>query len=179
MIINYRRELPFLMKHLELPMIGVEVGVAQGSFSWELLYNGVEKLYSVDAWKELQQTGDGGYPKSWHDTNYNMAVEKLSQFGERSIILRGLSHEMAKLVEDNTLGLVYLDGDHSFSGVMTDINSWYPKLVKGGIIATHDYESPAYGTKQAFEEFAQHNGLEIYLLPEDKPDDAGAYMIKK
>lgn len=177
--IRYRRELPDLMKRLGLPMVGVEVGVAQGSFSWELLYNGIEKLYSVDAWRYLPQTGDGGFPENWHNTNYEMAKQKLSEFGDRSIILRGLSEEMSNQVSDDSLGLVYLDGDHSPKGVRTDLRVWYPKLVKGGIIATHDYESPAYGTKEAFEEFAQQHGLEIYLLPEDKIDDAGAYMIKK
>jgi len=178
-MIQYRRELPKLVRHFGLPMIGVEVGVAQGSFSWELLTNGMEKLYSVDAWKELPQTGDGGFPQSWHDDNYEMAKEKLSEFGDKSIILRGISREMADKVEDNSLGLVYLDGDHSLNGVRTDLESWYRKLVVGGIIATHDYISPAYGTKQAFEEFAQANGLEIYLLPENQECDAGAYMIKK
>jgi hypothetical protein len=177
-MIQYRRELPKLLKQLGLPMIGVEVGVAQGSFSWELITNGMEKLYSVDAWKELPQTGDGGFPQSWHDDNYEMAKEKLSEFGDKSIILRGISHEMATLIEDNTLGLVYLDGDHSINGVRTDLEAWYSKLVVGGVIATHDYESPAYGTKQAFEEFAKNNGLEIYFLPEDKEDDAGAFIIK-
>lgn len=178
-MITYRRELPKLLKQLGLPMIGVEVGVAQGSFSWELLKNGMEKLYSVDAWKELPQTGDGGFPQSWHDDNYEMAKEKLSEFGSQSVILKGISHEMAKQIEDNSLSLVYLDGDHSLNGVRTDLAAWYPKLITGGIIATHDYESPAYGTKEAFEEFAKNNGLQIHLLPEDQECDAGAFMIKK
>lgn len=178
-MINYRRELPKLLQKLGLPMIGIEVGVAQGNFSWELLTNGMEKLYSVDAWKELPQTGDGGFPQSWHDDNYEMAKEKLSEFGDKSIILRGISHEMAILIEDNTLGLVYLDGDHSLNGVRTDLEAWYSKLVVGGVMAGHDYWSDAYGVKDAVKEFCKKNDIEYHIMDEDKIDDAGFYFIKK
>lgn len=179
MEVRLRAQLPELMKHLGLPMIAVEVGVASGLFSRDLLVNGIDKLYSVDAWRTLNQSGDAASDQKWHNDNYDNTVKLLTPFGERSIILRGLCDEMAKEVPDNSLGLVYLDGDHSYEGVMRDIAKWYPKLVVGGIISTHDYENPAYGTKKAFTEFANENGLEIYLLPENKSEDAGAFLIKK
>lgn len=179
MEINYRAQLPELMRYLNLPMIAVEIGVASGLFSRDLLVAGIEKLYSVDAWRTLNQSGDAASSQQWHNDNYDNTVKLLTTFGEKSIILRGLCNEMAKEVPDNSLGLVYLDGDHSYEGVMSDISNWYCKLVDGGIIATHDYLNTAYGTEKAFTEFAAQHGLEIHLLCENKAEDAGAYIIKK
>lgn len=180
MTIKYRYQLVELMKHLGLPLIAVEVGVASGLFSRELLDKGVEKLFSADNWQHIPNIrGDGNYEQDWHDYNYGKAKELLTPFGEKSIMLKGLSHDMAKYVPDNSCGLIYLDGDHSYNGVMIDLHSWFPKLVSAGIMATHDYLSPAYGTKQAFEEFTKANGIDtIYDIPEDKEEDSGALFFK-
>lgn len=178
MELRYRRDLVELMKHLGLPLVAVEIGVAEANFSVDLLNSGIEKLYSIDAWRTLPQTGDGGFPADFHEKNYKTAIERLSAFGERSIVFRGLSTEMAKEIPDNSLGLVYLDGDHSENGIRADKESFWSKLVPGGVLATHDWEDPGYGTKKVFTEFEEQNGLTIHYMAEDKPEDAGAYILK-
>lgn len=175
MEIKHRVQLPQLLKELNLPSIGVEIGVAEGFSSKDFLENGLEKLYSVDAWKKLDQSGDGGNDQEWHDKNYNDAVKRLSPFKERSVILRGLSQDMVDKVKDDSIGLLYLDGDHSYEGVKRDLNLWYRKVVSGGIVAGHDYLMHHYGVKRAVHEFAQ---TEIHLIPEHKNEDAGFYFIK-
>lgn len=176
MEIKYRAD---LYKIIDTTKPVAELGVAEGLFSRDMLNWPIPKLYSVDAWKKLNQKGDGGFDQNWHDNNYNNAVKLLSQFGERSVILRGLTHEMAALVEDGSLGLLYLDGDHSYEGVMKDLESWYPKVCKGGVIATHDYFDPDYGVKRAFGDFTKKNRIfEIHILHENKTVDAGAYFFK-
>lgn len=175
MEIKHRIQLPQLLRELGLPSIGVEIGVAEGFSSRDFLENGLEKLYSVDAWKKLPQLGDGGHEQEWHDRNYENAVKLLSPFKARSIILRGLSSEMVTNVPDNSIGLLYLDGDHSYEGVITDLRLWYPKVVSGGVIAGHDYLMKHYGVHQAVHEFAH---TEVHLIPEHKNEDAGFYFTK-
>jgi predicted O-methyltransferase YrrM len=34
---------------------------------------------------------------------------------------------------------IYIDGDHTYEGVLQDIESWYPMLREGGVICGHDY----------------------------------------
>lgn len=180
MEILHRIELPKLMEYLGLPMIGAEVGVAEFNFSNDLLNAGMELLYSIDNWDTIPgQKGDGGHDVNWHSNNYEQVVKRSSAFGERSVILRGRSMEMAQKIPDNTLGLAYIDCDHSYSGVMNDIVAYFPKVVEGGILAFHDYENLSYGVKKAVNDFAEKNKLEVVLLPENKPEDAGAYFIKK
>lgn len=179
MQINYRANLVDLLKYLNLPLVAAEIGVAEGNFSRDLLEAGLEKLYSVDAWKTLPQAGDGGHDQEWHNKNYASAIYKLDKYKEKSIVLRGVSHEMVKQVPDNSLGLAYFDGDHSYLGVIENLEDWYPKVVSGGIISSHDYEMEQYGVKQAFKYFCEKIGVtEIHLLPENKKEDAGAFFIK-
>jgi len=180
MTIKHRYELVDLLKHLGLPLIAVECGTAEGNFSKDLLSRGLDKLYSVDVFEHIPNIrGDGNSPNEWHQENYRQTKEKLAQFGEKSVILKGFSHEMAKYVPDNSCGLVYLDGDHSLEGVLLDLRTWYPKLVSGGVMATHDYLSPAYGTKLAFDHFRPlMKDFQVYNIPEDKEEDAGAFFFK-
>lgn len=175
-MIKYRRELNQI---IDLLLPAVEVGVAEGLFSADMLSWGLKKLYMVDAWQHLEQFGDGSNLQEWHDRNMESARERVKKYGDKAVILRGKSVEMAKKIPDNSLGLVYIDCDHSYQGVKMDIEAYWPKLVNGGIMAFHDYENNSYGVKRAVEEFALQNKLLIALLPEDKQEDAGAFIQKK
>jgi hypothetical protein len=172
-------QLPQLLKHLNLPMIAAEIGVAEGLNANDLINAGIEKLYAVDAWEQIPgQKGDGSFDSNWHNNNYNDAVQRLLPHGDKVIFLRGRSREMAQKIEDNTLGLLYLDGDHSYSGVTNDLVAYHSKVVKGGVIAGHDFLQKHYGVKEAVEDFCKEHGYEINVLPENKEEDAGFYFIK-
>lgn len=178
MIIQYRKQLPDLLRELNLPMIAAEIGVAEGFNAADLLRNGIEKLYMVDSWTHIPGiTGDGNFPQHWHDKNYRAAKKRVEEFGERAVMLRGKSSEMASHVEDESLSLLYIDADHSYWGVLTDLALWVPKVRQGGVVALHDYENAAYGVKPAVRDFCNGH-YEIQVIPEDKIDDAGAYFIK-
>lgn len=186
-MIKYRRE---LFKLFARPGAAVEIGVAEGNFSEEMLrwahhFNGasdgangivVTRLYMVDRWAQKKdQKGDAAYDQGWHDGNLARVKARTAPFSDRAVILQGDSDRMAGCVEDGSLSLVYIDGDHSYEGVMTDIKAWFPKLGEGGVMAFHDYESDAYGVKRAVKEFV-NNRFEINRLPEDKIEDAGAWF---
>lgn len=40
---------------------------------------------------------------------------------------------------DKPLELLWIDGDHSYKGVLSDIESWAKFVITGGMIAFHDY----------------------------------------
>jgi hypothetical protein len=181
MQIQYRRQLVDLLRHLNLPLIGSEIGVAEGNFSRDLLAAGMEKLWMIDVWEHIPKVrGDGNSHQTWHDNNYAKAKRQVKEFGDRAVFLKGKSVEMSAKVPDNSLGLVYLDADHSYEGVMADLKAWYPKLVKGGVMAGHDFLMPQYGVKKAVQEFAFLSlGSYPKVISEDKDEDAGFYFIKR
>lgn len=178
--IQYRRQLPKLMKALNLPMIATELGVAEANHANDLLNNGIELLYAVDVWLHIPNTtGDGNSPSSWHDGNLIQAKEKLCKHGDKVKILRGYTSEMTWMVPDNCCGLVYIDAAHDLENVRADIKNYWPKLVSGGIMAFHDFvDIPSYGVKQAVYEWAGEHDLAVYFISEDKAEDGGAYFFK-
>jgi len=55
--------------------------------------------------------------------------------------LVGPSKEIARVIRDGALDLVFLDGDHSYGATQADIAAWSPKLRSGGILCGHDCEA--------------------------------------
>ena len=180
MKIDSRVQLVALMKELKLPLVAVECGVAEGIFSKELLQMGIEWLYLIDIWDNVPFIpGCASFEQSWHDKNYNEVKEKFND-NERVTILRGFSYKMAEQIPDGSLGLVYVDADHSYDGVKSDINVFLPKLISGGIIAFHDYANTGYGVGRAVIEYCARNNIEIHELREDgNINNIGAYFIKQ
>lgn len=174
-MVKHRIDLVKLLKDLKLPLIGAELGCAEGYFSNDLLEQGLEKLYMVDAWQTLPVKGDGGFPQDWHDGNFNAALKRVEKHGSKAVVLRGMTTEMAKGVEDNSLGLLYLDAGHDYVSVKNDLIAWFPKLIYGGVCAGHDYLNTAYGVRQAVNDFT---GKKVFVIEENKKEDAGFLFIK-
>ncbi len=176
MIIQRRIELVTkLLPLLNKPLIVAEIGVAEGNFSRDILAQGAELVYMVDNWGEIKgQRGDGGFANYWHKANLRMALKNTQPWRKNRKILKGMSVDMAKLVPDESLSLVYLDADHSFDGVCLDIRTWLPKVVKGGVMAGHDYLNPDYGVYDAVHLLCN----DALTIPENNPEDASFYFIK-
>lgn len=178
MIITTREDLPKLMKHFNLPMVVAEVGCAEGIFATEMYGWGLDKLYLIDIWENVPFIeGCASFEQKWHDSNYER-VKGL--FGDKPnvVILKGFSYKMANEIPDESCGLIYIDGDHTYNGVRADINSFWPKLINGGIMAFHDFGNMQYGVNRAVQEFTR-NEQKIYHLVEDgNYVNWGAYIIK-
>lgn len=167
--IKSRSELPKLLIEFGLPLIAVEVGVECAANATDLLREGIEKIYLVDTWEVINEGDD----------HFNTALKNLSHFGKgRYEILKGRSDEMHTEIPDNSLGLVYIDGLHTYEGCKSDIENYYPKLVDGGLIAFHDYMNPGLGIDKAVNEFVYYNNLEFHYIPETGAGDAGCWVRK-
>lgn len=171
MVINHRID---LCKIIDLSLPVAELGCAEGLFSADMCRWGIPMLYMVDNWATIPgQRGDGGFDQAWHDENYRQAMDRVKDY--KVTVLRGLTHEMAAKVPDESLGMVYLDADHSYEGVMRDLKAWYPKVVKGGVIAGHDYLMKHYGVFEAVKDFGI---TPVYTIYENQIEDAGFYFYK-
>lgn len=176
MSIQYRRD---LWKVVDVSGNSAEIGVAEGYFSADILSwdNPIFSVhYMVDRWACVPtQKGDAANSPEWHANNLRAAEERVARFGSRAAFLKGESVTMSTFVPKQSLALLYIDGDHSYEGVTADLRAWVPKVVSGGVVALHDYENTSYGVKRAVQEFCQGR-YAIHLLPEDKPEDAGAFF---
>lgn len=168
-----RAELYTLLPDVKNSIVAL-LGVAEGYDAADMCKWGIKKLYAVDNWGHIeQQTGDGHNPQTWHDKNYQDAMERVKGYNVE--VLRGISWEQAAKVPDNSLDLLYIDCCHEYGCVKNDLAAWFPKLKKGAICAGHDVNNQAYGVRRAVDEFTGGNWT---LIPENG-HDASFYFYKQ
>lgn len=178
MIIQRRGELHKLFDEYSLPRTVVECGCAEGRFSQEIYNWGVDKLYLVDLWETMPFIeGCASFDQEWHNNNF---VEILKFFGTKKnvTILKGFSHKMANEVEDESMGMVYLDAGHDYHSVKSDIASWWPKIIPGGIMSFHDYANYDYGVNRAVIEFVKGEQFVNRIEEDGKIENIGAWIRK-
>lgn len=66
--------------------------------------------------------------------------------------IKGRSTEIAQTFADGTFDVVYIDANHEYPHVLTDVTAWKPKVKPGGILAGHDYDGSHLGVTRAIEE---------------------------
>jgi len=129
-------------------IVGVEVGVWKGSCS-ERLLSLLPKLtlYMVDRWTvytkdERDRDKVSQMCKSKQasfDSAYMMARQKVKKYGKRAVILKTDSIDASDMFGQASVDFVFLDGDHSYEGLIADIDAWLPKIKPGGWLCGHDY----------------------------------------
>jgi len=130
--------------------LGVEVGVQNGLFSLEILKHWKGYLRCVDIWENEEQ--------------YWTAITNLG----KDRCMKGRSVEVAKSFADESLDFVFIDADHTYEAVKADLEAWFPKVRKGGIVSGHDYvEYQNFGVIKAVDEFTAKHGYKIELTDED------------
>lgn len=149
---------------------GAEIGVWDGRMSEQLLRALPKlKLYCIDRWEPPKET-DSYYtsgseiarrPQETYDNAYRLFTGRTAPWSERLYPFKRTSYSAALLFNDEMFDFVFLDGDHSYQGVMMDIDIWYPKVKPGGWIAGHDYDHPEQGEvkKAVLEYFADFPGV--------------------
>lgn len=128
--------------------VGCEVGVEKGKNAQEMFECIPNlKLYAVDPFKE--HPNSYSYSKSvsarhWNDSFMQVCkgqTQKRMQ-GRNAVIIEKFSEEAVQDIPYNSLDFVYIDGDHSYDYVMTDIILWTRRVRSGGIVSGHDYDVP-------------------------------------
>jgi hypothetical protein len=136
---NHRHNIGEYLTSLGLINKGVEVGVFKGDFSKEILSKWPGTLYMVDPWRPLGDEYIDSSNHKNHSTAYSETMGSIGGFEDRAIMVRALSEQAVDLFEDDSLDFVYLDGNHAYDFIKQDIELWYPKVKKGGLVAGHDY----------------------------------------
>ena len=178
-----RDEFPEFLNEYELKGIGAEIGVQNGSYS-EIILNKWKgtTLFSIDAWLQFEETeyrDVANVSDEIHLINYAATCMKLRRFGDRSIILRMTSEEAAKIIPKKTLDFCYIDANHSYDGVVKDLELWIPKIKIGGIICGHDFREDGehsdkdgrifglFGVQKAVLEYSDKYNWDLYITKND------------
>ena len=103
----------------------VEVGSAAGE-SAEIALHFVGHLTCVDPWELAIR-------EEQFDARIGNCV--------RLTKIKAWSHDAAKDFEDQSIDIVYIDGEHNYENVSRDICAWFPKVRDYGWITGHDYDN--------------------------------------
>ena len=121
-------------------------------------------FYCIDTWKGSKE----------HITEDSKAFEPmcLTEDGIYDIFIKNMNHvlnyikpmrmssiEAASKFENDFFDFVFIDASHEYEDIKNDIDTWYPKVRYGGILAGHDYGW--FYVKKAVDEFIANKNIEI------------------
>ena len=129
----------------------VEIGSWQGKSSVVLGIGLKSKqgatLYCVDP---FDASGDGSSEKDYQKRRGELVgflrerfLSNLQQTGVREMVkvLQGYSHEVVEGF-DQSIDLLFIDGDHDYESVLRDFRDWTPMVAEGGVLCMHDVGNP-------------------------------------
>ncbi len=157
-IISTKREaVKFAKKYFHgKKIIAVEIGVFFGYNARDINKDlNILKFYLIDPYEKYENyKNDGAYnllekaKKNAHKINKKKNIIWIEEFSEKAI---------NKI--DEKIDFLYIDGNHEYKYVKKDLELYWNKIKKGGIMAGHDIE--CLGVSKALLEFANKQNLEI------------------
>jgi hypothetical protein len=142
----------------------VEIGSHLGESTTIFLgFENIHSIHCVDPWNQ----------NPIYEKIFDARLEDFIK-NNRCKKLKTISTKACSRFANESIDMVYIDGNHDYDNVKTDISVWYPKLISGGILAGHDYSIDHPGTKQAIDEFIlnKNTSLKTFL-------DHSWYIIKE
>lgn len=169
----------FLLDSLPRNAKGMEIGVHKGDFTKRILERtNPELLYLVDPWK---YESSSKYKNSWYGGWLGGSQERMDRrcdavkqrfaaaiSREQVKVLRSYSSDAFASLPDAHLDWVYIDGNHLYEFVKSDLQQACRCVKPGGLITGDDYGEGGWwegGVKRAVDEFvATRDDVELVCI---------------
>lgn len=161
------------------PAVFVEVGVWLGQsaifMASQIAKSGKDiQFFAVDPWNRMD----------FYQNNFQKHLAHVHSRGgspraafNRNVQESGLGHlihpvqmnsiDFARTLEDRSVDFAFLDGDHTFLGLLADLRAWWPKIKPGGYLAGHDYKRWRYpGVRWAVNLFFRCGRRQVWYPPQ-------------
>lgn len=142
-----------------------ELGVLYGGFSQEIMdvIKPLE-LVLIDSWDGHIVSGDvnGNNVLPYHGDELFICVTSRFKNTSNVKIFRNKSEKILNF-ENDYFDFIYIDADHSYDSVKSDLENSFLKLKNGAFLAGHDYDINSsktnntydFGVKRAVDEFCE------------------------
>jgi predicted O-methyltransferase YrrM len=137
--------------------IGVRGGGSTSAFLCGLEEHGGH-LFSVDIEPSCGAKFDG-HPQ-WTFINLD-SVSAESLVTDKILHHLGFADANEGMLKPRVLDVLFIDGDHTFGAVLSDLTMYSPLVKKGGLILMHDVcEGTLAGVREAMDVFLKNTGWE-------------------
>lgn len=118
--------------------VGTWKGMSAAYMAVEIINSGKEIYFDcIDTWEYIDSQTE--IPKEQFGDLYNIFLKNVDPVIHKIKPVKSLSWDGANYYVDESLDFIFIDAAHDYESVKKDINAWFPKIKKGGIIAGHDY----------------------------------------
>jgi hypothetical protein len=160
-----------LLSYLPKQKVIAEIGVAFGDFSENLIRYCEPSLFLaidtfilhtlVELWgKSPRETFGDLTHLQFFQNRFSALIEQ-----QALRVLEGDSSSRIEMLDDHSVDIFYVDGDHSYDGVWRDLTAITKKIRRGGLIIMNDYimrdQYHPYGVVQATNEFMTRENWEM------------------
>lgn len=160
-----------LLETLQEPKLYVEIGMAMG-YHIETILQKFKNLncYGVDPYIPYDPTDGFNIIQKIDESlspvdNFNLFCESVNTRLSKYKNFKHIRQESSKAYSnfnDESIDLLFIDGNHTYEYVKTDCNLWWNKIKKGGIMCGDDYYMQ--GVRNAVNEFAEYNKLKLQFI---------------
>lgn len=150
-------------------MVIAELGVFEGDFSKDIMnICSPKELYLVDLFEGTFGSGDKD-GLNHHEVDLSKAMKAIQVHFKNTKgvkVVKQSTSQFMLTAPERLLDMVYIDADHSYESVKSDLFFSKMKVKKGGYICGHDYVDGTQA-KYAVDDFCSETGLEISILTLD------------
>ncbi len=122
--------------------LGSWVGLTTSYLATACAVRGEGHVWAVDTFVGTKEGGEA-YPsiERFGGSTLDAFRQQLTQAGVSRQVstMVGYTTEMAGKYEGNPIRVLFIDADHSYDGVRSDFETWWPHVAPGGLIIFHDY----------------------------------------
>jgi hypothetical protein len=159
--------------------LGTHTGASYFAFCQSVREWGLDtKCYAVDTWQGDEHAG-------YYDDRIfqKVSLQNSENYATFSRLMRMTFSEAANFFSDQSVGLLHIDGLHTYEAVRDDFERWLPKMSPGGLILFHDtnVREREFGVWKLFEElkeryphnleFTHSSGLGVVRIDGAKESD--------
>lgn len=142
-----------------IPNTIVEIGSFQGESTTIFSQNFVDsKIFAVDIWSNNYEMDINANNPKDVENNFDFLTRDYNNI----IKIKMSSENFSNVIADKSVDFIYIDGDHSYNGVNTDIIKWRNKVKNGGYIGGHDYVEDRVDLIRAIKENFPNDVINIF-----------------
>lgn len=163
--------LPIPLLKIKEDDICAEIGVWKGYNACKILKQEPRELHLIDPWAHQDYEGRWySVEQKKMDDIYENVCDSFKE-EDRVYIHRGFSKDV--IFPNEYFDWIYIDGNHSYSSVLEDLNHYRPFMKRSGFMCGDDYgwkdRHCDKGPKAAVDEFTKINNLKLEIHPGTDP----------